>query len=154
MRRQRANRWSDERLYSLASSDEEKAARWWDYIKQHEGVTLKFDLGDGPVDGYVISRHGYEESKNTVADLDANPMLLLAYYEGHKGLIQSGSNYFGAWIENGRVFLDVSFREEDKQRAICYGHQEGQKAVTDMVLALANRVPECYIYMDENPCIL
>lgn len=93
-----------------------------------------------PKTGYMVSLPYYER-KIPVAQFTQQE--IDRYVSLHKYLIDS-STYFGAWRENGHIYLDISihYPEEDLEEALHFAERSNQLAIW----SLHN---ECEIYVHE-----
>ena len=95
--------------------------------------------GDGELRlrGFMVSLPGCEHKcplDNTdVAD----------YVDRNAEALKVPGNYFGGWVEDGVLFLDVSRNVATLAEALELGRQWGQLAVYDLDNGQCLRVPEC-----------
>ncbi|MBX4188106.1 MAG: hypothetical protein KW793_03150, partial [Candidatus Doudnabacteria bacterium] len=83
--------------------------------RKNGGVTVKLN-GDMPVSGYVFSPYKNVETvipkeKFSVKDVDA-------FIDKHFNLLNQEEHHLGIWIDDGKVYIDVSKVIDDEQRAV------------------------------------
>lgn len=109
----------NERFHNLASAALEK-------LHSAGGFTLRASNGDSaPNSGYVVSLLGQEE-KHRLADISAGT--IGEYFANRPDTI----DYFGGWVENGIVFLDVCAIVPSLETALELAKQNRQKAIYDL----------------------
>jgi hypothetical protein len=101
------------------------------------GITARLDHLDttiqadhAPSTGYMVSLPGFEK----VVPLHSFSILHLSRYiltYGHH--IVKPNRYLGAWVDDGKVYLDVSVNFSDRSTALAQGATWGQLAVWDVV---------------------
>ena len=98
-------------------------------IKKTGGFTLQPVTGDVPTDGFAVSIF---ENESESVPLDRISLNDLIDYAASKGdLFDNHANYFGGWIKDGRVYLDVTIvvKSAAEAEALCLKHD--QKAYWD-----------------------
>ena len=87
------------------------------------GLTLNCDLSGATFNGgYVVSLNGFEYVTK-VSKL--NKRLLNLY----SNIAQRLGGFVGLWIDNNKLYLDISIHIKDKQQALYKGLKEKQKAI-------------------------
>jgi len=93
------------------------------------GFTYSINGESTPAAGYAVSLFGREE----IHDLRAiTPAAILRYIAGNLDALQCDGNYFGAWVDGSRVYLDVSTITPNRDAAITLGRINEQLAIYDL----------------------
>ena len=81
--------------------------------------------------GYMVAMEGKE---STCLSCVFDKKILDLFIEEHLKWLTSlnTESFLGAWVDNGIVYLDVSFYVENKESAINYGMMENQLAIYDI----------------------
>ena len=78
-------------------------------IIEEDGISLNPFTNQKPVSGYMVSLEGLEE-KISISDM--NDEKLFSFIWKHRELLAASDDsfrlYFGAWVSNGFVYLDIS----------------------------------------------
>lgn len=92
------------------------------------GFTIKDTTGMRPHKGYMVAIEG-AEVKIPIRELTAEK--IRQYRKRFADLLDDPGNYFGAWVntEDGNVYLDISRRFLDKDKAIEFGKESNQLAI-------------------------
>ena len=112
---------------------QEKRNEIFDSIIANAGGTFSF-TGE-PVsfpDGYAVSLAGFE-TITPLEGLSATNFVNLANDLVRKvdGLADPSTHFIGAWIEDGNLYIDLSVRVEDKERALVKAANADQLAIWD-----------------------
>lgn len=96
---------------------------------------ISFDLRQhcsAPDSGYYVCVHP-ELGETHPLDRDALPDHVAAFIAANAGLLLADDStaYFGAWVDGGKVYLDVSTRFEDRDEALARGRAANQRAIYD-----------------------
>lgn len=83
-----------------------------------------------PTKGYVVSP--YESRSESHALADVTEEALVDYALKNADLLEKEDHYFGAWNDNGRVYLDVSITKQSADEAIKLAQEHDQIAVWDI----------------------
>ena len=86
--------------------------RYLKAIRAKGGFSLN-KKSKSPDKGYMVSLNGYEQK---IPENNLNSEVIKQYMNTHKKVLQD--NYFGAWLDNGIVYLDISKNILDKYEAI------------------------------------
>lgn len=86
--------------------------------------------GNSPRSGFVVSIYPRSETIIPVGSLDDRR--LLAFVARNENLLRRAGHFFGAWLENGLVFLDVSVITESRNAALDIANRYRQKSVFDL----------------------
>lgn len=83
-----------------------------------------------PNSGFMVSLNG---SERTFPLAEFGNAELANYMREYAYRIESDPRlYYGAWIDNGTVYLDVSMNITDRFEALLMGEFESQKAIYDV----------------------
>ena len=97
-----------------------------------DGASIHVGTLEAPTDGYMVSRPDTER----VLDSPGHGLLErdVARYVADHILIADrvGTVYFGAWRDGDKVYLDLSSRITDRERAKEWGRAWGQRAIYDV----------------------
>lgn len=100
-------------------------------ILKNGGITFdtKTNQKFGRHYGYIVSIEGCEQ-KVSIEDLTLK--VITEYIDEHLNILNQSEYYFGAWIDGGTVYLDISKFSERKQDAEWLGVFENQIAIYDI----------------------
>ena len=90
------------------------------------GMTTNL-LGITPDRGYLVGTVG-NEMKEALDDF--SPSTIVKYLSAHRSQIR-GNNYFGIWIDDGYVYLDISQLVIGYTKALDKGLANNQLAIYD-----------------------
>ncbi len=95
-------------------------------LRQSGGFTIRATNGDSaPSSGYVVSLQGQEE-RHKFSDIDAGT--IGEYFANRPATI----DYFGGWVENDIVYLDVCAIVPSLETALQLAKENRQKAIYDL----------------------
>jgi hypothetical protein len=92
------------------------------------GGTYSLNGEQVPTDGYIASRMG---AQVIIPLSEFNPMDIIRYVSEQVVSLSMGS-FLGAWIDDDKVYLDVSTHFHYPEHAIRYGFANNQIAVWDV----------------------
>jgi hypothetical protein len=96
------------------------------------GFSYNVNTGESnPTTGYMVSVAGCEEQFFYDNDFDNKD--LKHYFFRNSEKLSSQEAFLGGWLNENRVYLDVSINIQDLEEAILYGIIGGQKAIWDCV---------------------
>lgn len=93
------------------------------------GFTVHNHFGDAPGSGYMVSVEGSEQVI-PVAGLKADD--IVRFRAAHADALAAPDTFLGAWVEDGKVFLDVSKVVHDRNAALQAGRDGRQLAIYDL----------------------
>ncbi|MGW1867977.1 hypothetical protein ACWCPS_20700 [Streptomyces mauvecolor] len=82
-----------------------------------------------PVVGYMVSIAG---SERTIPLEDFGPESLAEYVGDYAASVADRGLFYGAWVDEGLVYLDLSMNVIDRSEAVAMGHLESQLAIFDV----------------------
>ncbi|MFI6682534.1 hypothetical protein [Streptomyces sp. NPDC050485] len=82
-----------------------------------------------PVGGFMVSIAG---SERTVPIESFGPEVLAEYMADYASHVASRGLFYGAWIDGGMVYLDLSMNVQDRAEAMALGRLESQLAIFDI----------------------
>lgn len=95
-------------------------------IEQEGGFTYRFGA-EIPTSGYMVSTIDQEEV------YDLNEIIITdvvdEYLMNHNWVLVYDDLYIGAWVDNGKLYLDVSAHVEEEEEAICLGKRNNQLGI-------------------------
>ncbi|MFD7015865.1 hypothetical protein [Streptomyces sp. NPDC059928] len=97
-------------------------------IIREGGLTFS-PFSPAPTCGYMVSIAG---SERTVPLDDFGPENLAAYMGDYMAGVAERGLFFGAWIDEGLVYLDLSMNVADRSEAEAMGRLESQLAIFDI----------------------
>ena len=97
-------------------------------VRANEGFTLDTHL-QSPTAGYMVSLKGTEVQFPNVADMP-DDVLQRECEDFHSEVPRDV--YFGAWVDEGTLYLDHSVNIQDREVAIAFGHANNQLAIWDI----------------------
>jgi len=83
-----------------------------------------------PPDGYIVSP--YSKRSKRIPEGEITERDLYAYYVKNYDLLQDEDKYFGGWLSEGEVFLDVSIPITSLEEANAIAVQHNQRAFWDL----------------------
>ena len=100
------------------------------------GLSINMVDGSMPTAGFMVAKPP-EFSKIVDAkdffDDKKGPKILADYMKANKNDLATGKNYLGTWLEEAKVYLDVSENIMDKAEAKKLGQERNQLAIYDVV---------------------
>ncbi|MEV5875779.1 hypothetical protein AB0L75_16390 [Streptomyces sp. NPDC052101] len=93
------------------------------------GLTFS-PFSPAPTCGYMVSIAG---SERTIPLDDFGPGSLSAYMADYLAGVAGRGLFFGAWVDEGLVYLDLSMNVMDRAEAESMGRLESQLAIFDVV---------------------
>lgn len=99
-------------------------------ILANNGGTWRPGNADAPTTGYMVS---LRDAEYTVPVEEFSDSDVERYQAKYFNTVNAAPNrYFGAWVQDGVVFLDVSVNYSDRTEAIRRGVSERQLAIFDL----------------------
>jgi hypothetical protein len=114
--------------------------------KKTPGFTIDIRTKTSPKDGFVASDAGAERRLNWAkvsATRDTLRAEIKKYIVDHAELLDGSGSFFGAWVEKGTLYLDVSRRYSSRSEGVRAGFRNEQKAIYDVI-------NDSYIYMKDE----
>lgn len=114
--------------------------------KKTPGFTIDIRTKKSPKDGFIASNVGAERVLDFAplkGDRAALRSALKDYINDHAELLDDKGSFFGAWVEQGKLYLDVSRRYGSRSEGVRAGFKNEQKAIYDVV-------NDSYIYMKDE----
>jgi len=105
------------------------------FTQEWGGLSINMVDGSMPTTGYMVAK---PPSLGKIVDaVDFNdpvkgPKILSDYMKRHKNDLGNGKNYLGTWLNEGKVYLDVSENIQSKSKATRIGRERNQKAIWDV----------------------
>lgn len=108
-------------------------------VLKNNGGSYNITTGESnPTDGYMVSLPDNE----LVMDADDLCATVLSeYIINNADELSSDESFVGVWIDNGKAYLDVSVRYNDREAACYAGILSDQKAIYDNANAVAIHLP-------------
>jgi hypothetical protein len=108
-------------------------------VLKNNGGSYNITTGESnPTDGYMVSLPNNELFIN--AD-DLCATVLSEYIINNAEELSSNESFVGLWIDNGKAYLDVSYKYNDIETACYVGIISDQKAIYDNANAVAIHLP-------------
>lgn len=106
-------------------------------VNANGGATVSIYGASLPTDGYYVSDEG-----GAIVSADIfNPADVQAFITRHESaLLQSGA-YLGAWLSDGKVYLDVTRHFDTLSDAMRHGADNHQLAIWDITNSAELAVP-------------
>jgi len=114
--------------------------------KRSPGFSIDLRTGASPKDGFIASDMGAEEAmpwKEASKTRDNLRNVMVNYMDKHAELLDGSGAFFGGWVDEGTLFLDVSRRYPTRSEGVAAGFANQQKAIYDVV-------NDSYIYMKDE----
>jgi hypothetical protein len=106
------------------------------FTQEWGGLSINMVDGSMPDKGYMVAKPPQFGEVVDAADF-LNPSrgdkILSAYMRRHKADLSTGKNYLGTWLNEGKVYLDVSQNVQQRETAVRLGRERNQKAIWDVV---------------------
>ena len=112
--------------------------------KKTPGFSIDIRTKQSPKDGFIASDKGAERVLDWAPLKASRASLRTAikdYVSDHAELLDNKGSFFGAWVEQGKLYLDVSRRYSSRSEGVRAGFRNEQKAIYDVV-------NDSYIYME------
>jgi hypothetical protein len=114
--------------------------------KKTPGFTIELRSKTSPKDGFMASDSGAERTFEWSKVSESRATLrssITQYIRDHADLLDGSGAFFGAWVDEGTLYLDVSRRYASRSAGVSAGFRNQQKAIYDV----AN---DSYIYMEDE----
>jgi hypothetical protein len=85
-----------------------------------------------PTSGYMVSLEGLEFIIDNFDDISDEEINKTCDRYRPQAQLRSEYTYFGAWVDDNKLYLDLSMNIQDREVAIAYGHANHQKAIYDV----------------------
>jgi len=111
-------------------------------VRENGGLSVKLIDGSEPVKGFMVatdSKFGAVVDEKDFFDPAKTEDILNDYLLKHQAELGKENNYLGLWLNDGKVYLDVSENIEDKEAAIKAGQDRDQISIWDV--AAQDEVP-------------
>jgi hypothetical protein len=89
---------------------------------------MKFD------DGYFVGIKGHESVSDNLDNIDGDVADFISENGFHLNDID---HYLGGWVDDGKLYLDVSTHVDEKRNALQKGYENDQKAIYDIKRGLS-----------------
>ena len=99
-------------------------------LKESGGFTYQLVSNQSPSDGYMVSPY---KDREMVVDADRlSARTLSRYMRQNADLLTRGDHYLGGWLDEGKVYLDISVRKRRRADATALAKQHKQLAFFDL----------------------
>lgn len=106
-------------------------------INDNGGVSYNFTTGDSnPTDGYMVSLPGFEMTFDIVEEQTIKDYITKNLHD-----LVDNNAYFGAWVDQDKIYFDVSIKIDDLYEACYSGIVNEQLAIFDNANAVAIHLP-------------
>jgi len=105
------------------------------YEKKTPGFSINIKSRTTPKTGYMCSEKGFEKQipvEDFYKSRDVARKYLVDYMKQNSAPLSKRGAYFGAWVEGGKVYLDVSRRYDTKKAGVEAGVSNEQEAIYDV----------------------
>jgi hypothetical protein len=105
------------------------------FTQEWGGLSINMVDGSMPKTGYMVAKppsFGKIVDAVDFSDPVKGPKILSDYMKRHKNDLGNGKNYLGTWLNDGKVYLDVSENIQSKSTATRIGRERNQKAIWDV----------------------
>lgn len=100
-----------------------------DITKKNGGVTITLD-GDVPQNGYVVAKRKDTEAFKPMEEWKAEDIDV--YINEHADLLDADNAHLGIWVDDGKVYMDVSTVLPDKTEALITARNADQIGIFDL----------------------
>jgi len=100
----------------------------------HGGATYNINTHEfNPTSGYIVALIGHEKIVDVPTTLNEWQDIMTDYLTASVWdcIAEQHNVYLGFWIEEGKLYIDLSERYEDFETAFKVGFERGQKAIWD-----------------------
>lgn len=106
---------------------------------QNNGFSYNINTGEfNPDYGYFVSIQGFEATFDLSEFEDKN---LKQYIMGNSEQLADHDRWLGGWVDDGKVYLDVSLKTEFLERAVYLGILNNQRSVYDAYKSKVINIP-------------
>jgi hypothetical protein len=105
------------------------------FTQEWGGLSINMVDGSMPTSGYMVAKppeFGRIVDKVDFVNPVKGPKILSEYMKTHKNDLGNGRNYLGTWLNDSKVYLDVSENIQELFEAIRRGRERNQKAIWDV----------------------
>lgn len=101
-----------------------------EYVKQNGGATFNLMTGEYPSTGFMVAKAENE----FILDSECTVNSLYAYMARYANDLQCEDAHLGIWYntENGKTYLDTSYRFENLEDALEFAKANNQLAIFDL----------------------
>lgn len=99
-------------------------------LADHGGFTLHDRIGDAPTSGYMVSLDKSTEEVHPASSITAE--VIDAYRTKHASALAHPDVYLGAWVHEGKAYLDIPAHFTDLDKAMRAAADNDQIAVFDI----------------------
>lgn len=105
----------------------------WESLRSTGGFSIDPKTGAMPEQtGFMVSLKGHEETYPEYMFWMGKDAFIAAYVQRHRAALLLTRAFLGAWINDGKVFLDVSQQYDCEVCARQAGAEHGQLAIYDL----------------------
>lgn len=106
------------------------------FTQEWGGLSINMVDGSMPNTGYMVAKP--PEFGRIVDEVDfinpvKGPKILSDYMKTHKNDLGNGKNYLGTWLNESKVYLDVSENIQELFKAIKLGKERNQIKIWDVI---------------------
>lgn len=107
------------------------------FTREWGGLSISMVDGHQPTDGYMVAKppeFGIVVDEADFFDSVKGPKILADYMKKNRAdLGRGGKDYLGTWLNEGKIYLDVSQNIMSREEGIRIGRERNQKAIWDVV---------------------
>ena len=106
------------------------------YTREWGGLSISMVDGHMPDKGYMVAKppeFGKVVDEADFFDPVKGPKILSQYMREQKADLATGKNYLGTWLNEGKIYLDVSQNIMDRDEATRLGAERNQLEIWDVV---------------------
>lgn len=104
---------------------------------------VRFKDRDAPKEGFALSISPENEKRILLSERrDIIKEQIKQYVRDHRAEIKQSGNFLGGWIENGRLYLDISKVMRNKDEAMKAARAAKQLAIFDLVKGETINLPK------------
>ncbi len=96
---------------------------------ENGGVTINIK-GEQPNQGYVFALE--KETEKVISQNEFSPKHIDDYVRTYRKKLRKEGAHLGSWVDDGSVYLDVSYVGEPSEKTIKLAEKAGQLAVFDL----------------------
>jgi hypothetical protein len=98
-------------------------------IIKNNGATYHLPTGRMKFnDGYFVALLGYDAVHDDLSNVRG---AIASFITDNGFTLSNEDNYLGAWVEKGKLVLDVVVKIDDKKEALAFGYRNKQEAIFD-----------------------
>jgi hypothetical protein len=100
------------------------------WLTEQGGFTYQPKADYAPTDGFMVSP--YKDAEKIIPEGKVTTRTISRYVRSQRERLRQDDNFLGAWVDGGKVYLDVSVRRPTREAALQLAKEHGQLAFFDL----------------------